>query len=76
MVCINHRIAVAALSINVACVLMAKPTSAENDPAIASAVAKVEKLWDDGFFTEGAAVGPDGRIYFVDYPFDEHRGES
>ncbi len=28
--------------------------------------AKVEKLWDEGSFTEGPAQGPDGCIYFSD----------
>ena len=34
--------------------------------------AKLETLWDDGGFTEGAAVGPDGKMYFSDFaqPFD------
>jgi len=34
--------------------------------------AKLETLWEDGGFTEGAAAGPDGCIYFSDFaqPFD------
>ena len=34
--------------------------------------AKLESLWEKGGFTEGAAAGPDGRIYFSDFaqPFD------
>ena len=31
-------------------------------------------MWGEGSFTEGAAVGPEGSIYFVDYPFDETPG--
>ncbi len=30
--------------------------------------APLEKLWGDGEFTEGAALGPDGAIYFSDIP--------
>lgn len=30
--------------------------------------AKLELLWNDGEFTEGVAVAPDGRIYFSDIP--------
>lgn len=30
--------------------------------------ATLERLWNDGEFTEGAAAGPDGRIYFSDIP--------
>lgn len=29
---------------------------------------KVEKLWNEGEFTEGVAVAPDGTIYFSDIP--------
>ncbi|MEE3221118.1 MAG: SMP-30/gluconolactonase/LRE family protein, partial [Planctomycetota bacterium] len=34
--------------------------------------AKLETLWEQGGFTEGAAAGPDGKIYFSDFaqPFD------
>jgi len=70
MICINRRTPVAALSINLACVFIATRVSAENDPAIISSDAKIEKLWGDGFFTEGSA----GKIYFVDYPFGETPG--
>ena len=30
--------------------------------------AKLEQLWNEGEFTEGAACGPDGAIYFSDIP--------
>lgn len=34
-----------------------------------------EKLWDDGEFTEGVAVAPDGRVYFSDISVSgKHRG--
>jgi gluconolactonase len=34
-------------------------------PVVASG-AKLEKLFDGGYWTEGPAVGPDGKIYFCD----------
>ena len=33
--------------------------------------ATLQELWDDGSFTEGVAVAPDGSIYFSDIPFEE-----
>ncbi|MGH7127484.1 MAG: SMP-30/gluconolactonase/LRE family protein [Planctomycetaceae bacterium] len=38
------------------------------DEAVLPSGAKLEELWNDGEFTEGAAVGPDGAIYFSDIP--------
>jgi len=35
-------------------------------PDILPADAQLEQLWNDGEFTEGVAVAPDGRIYFSD----------
>jgi gluconolactonase len=42
------------------------------DPKIVPANAQLETLWTEGGFTEGAAAGPDGCIYFSDFaqPFD------
>lgn len=42
------------------------------DSRIVPARATLETLWEDGGFTEGAAAGPDGCIYFSDFaqPFD------
>ena len=42
------------------------------DAAIVPVVAVLETLWDEGGFSEGAAVGPDGTMYFSDFaqPFD------
>lgn len=42
------------------------------DSRIVPAGAKLETLWEDGGFTEGAAAGPDGCIYFSDFaqPFE------
>jgi len=41
-------------------------------PEIVSKDARLEVLWEDGGFTEGAAVAPDGAVYFSDFgqPFD------
>ncbi len=48
------------------------PSSAEDRPTGAKTIlppgAKLEKLWNDGEFTEGVAVGPEGAIYFSDIP--------
>lgn len=41
---------------------------------IVPAGAAVEELWNDGEFTEGVAVGPDGAIYFSDIPSDATPG--
>ena len=43
-----------------------------NDPAIIAGDAQLETLWEEGGFTEGAAVSPTGKIYFSDFgqPFD------
>ena len=43
-----------------------------NDPAIIAGDAQLETLWEEGGFTEGAAVSPTGQIYFSDFgqPFD------
>ncbi|MBI1315131.1 SMP-30/gluconolactonase/LRE family protein [bacterium] len=42
------------------------------DKSIVLPDSKLETLWTDGGFTEGAAAGPDGCIYFSDFaqPFD------
>ena len=42
------------------------------DSRIVSAGATLETLWEDGGFTEGAAAGPDGCVYFSDFaqPFE------
>jgi gluconolactonase len=43
-----------------------------SDSRIVPAGAILETLWEEGGFTEGAAAGPDGCIYFSDFaqPFD------
>ncbi|MEO2009877.1 MAG: SMP-30/gluconolactonase/LRE family protein [Pirellulaceae bacterium] len=54
-------------------------SAAVQDPALAEPTsdivpesAKLETLWEEGGFTEGAASGPDGCIYFSDFaqPFE------
>lgn len=39
------------------------------DPVIVPEGAKLEQLWNEGEFTEGVAVAPDGVIYFSDIAF-------
>ena len=55
------------------------------DPPIIAADAQLEQLWNEGEFTEGAALGPDGSIYFSDiadvkvgrvYKFDPQTGKA
>jgi hypothetical protein len=44
----------------------------KNSPSILIPDAKLEVLFDGGFFTEGPAVGPDGFVYFSDITFTEN----
>ena len=53
----------AAIVLAAAHVHSAKPAGS---PAIIPAGAQLEELWNDGEFTEGVSVAPDGRIYFSD----------
>jgi len=52
----------------------AEPAPPTGDPAIVAADARLETLWNEGAFTEGVAVAPDGKIYFSDIPSDESPG--
>lgn len=45
---------------------LAKPSG---DPSILPAGAELEELWNEGSFTEGVAVAPDGALVFSDIPF-------
>lgn len=47
-------------------------SSAQDARKIVGKNAKLEALWEEGGFTEGAAAGPDGCIYFSDFaqPFE------
>ncbi|MGB0580092.1 MAG: SMP-30/gluconolactonase/LRE family protein [Limisphaerales bacterium] len=51
-------------------VSLASAALAADKPSGSSAIlppnAQLEELWDDGEFTEGVSVAPDGRIYFSD----------
>lgn len=47
------------------CVFAALPVVAD-DRRFFAADARLEKLWDEGEFTEGPCLGPDGNIYFSD----------
>jgi gluconolactonase len=49
-------------------------SSQEQREAIVPENAKLELLFDRGFFTEGPAVGPDGFVYFSDITFTARSG--
>ena len=44
------------------------------DPSIISPDARLEKVFGEGFFTEGPAVAPDGTVYFSDITFTRQSG--
>ncbi|MCZ6678253.1 MAG: SMP-30/gluconolactonase/LRE family protein, partial [Candidatus Poribacteria bacterium] len=44
------------------------------DPTILPPSAKLEELFSDAFFTEGAAVAPEGTVYFSDITFTYQSG--
>ena len=50
----------------------AQETHISGDAEIFPNDVQIETLWEEGGFTEGAAVGPDGNLYFSDFgqPFD------
>ena len=47
----------------------AHSSTPSGDASIVSPDAKLELLFSDAFFTEGAAVAPDGSVYFSDITF-------
>ena len=72
------------LGLCLASLAIATTLRAEDSP-IFPADAKLEQLWNDGEFTEGAALGPDGSIYFSDIAdvkpgrilkYDPHTGKT
>lgn len=52
--------------------VMGDDLQVRGDAEIVPVVAVLETLWEEGGFTEGAAVGQDGNMYFSDFaqPFD------
>lgn len=55
--------------------MLALPSASQPNAALAApsdavvpADAKLEELWNEGEFTEGVAVAPDGLVYFSDIP--------
>ena len=60
--------------------LVWKPASADDtatgasDARIVPPNAELEELWNEGEFTEGVAVAPDGTLYFSDISRDETPG--
>ena len=65
-------IVLATASIMTGSFTMADDLQVRGDAVIVPVVAKLETLWEKGGFTEGAAAGPDGNMYFSDFaqPFD------
>jgi len=51
---------------------LANERVAVGDPEIVPKDTRLETLWEEGGFTEGAAAAPDGTLYFSDFaqPFD------
>ncbi|MFZ9388605.1 MAG: SMP-30/gluconolactonase/LRE family protein [Chitinophagaceae bacterium] len=45
-----------------------------NSNRIVDSQSKLELVFNDGFFTEGPAVGPDGLVYFSDITFTQSSG--
>ena len=46
----------------------------QGDPSIVAPTAKLERLFGEGFFTEGPAQAPDGSVYFSDITFVKASG--
>lgn len=58
----------------VLCLLLGwRPLSA-NDTRIVPPGAQLEEVWNEGEFTEGVAVAPDGALFFSDIPHDASPG--
>ena len=49
----------------------AETTKPSGNPSILPSSSRLEKLWNDGEFTEGVAVAADGSVYFSDIPSGE-----
>ncbi|MEE2947776.1 MAG: SMP-30/gluconolactonase/LRE family protein [Verrucomicrobiota bacterium] len=49
----------------------AEPTKPDGSVSILPSTSRLETLWEQGEFTEGVAVAPDGKIYFSDISSSE-----
>lgn len=58
------------LVLAVTCLMIMNGWLSAEDAAIVPTGSKLEQLWNEGEFTEGAARGPDGAIYFSDIPME------
>jgi gluconolactonase len=57
------------------CLLLGwRPLSADDARRIVPPGAELEEVWNEGEFTEGVAVAPDGALYFSDIPHDASPG--
>ena len=67
----RHLFAIILIELTIQAAVAAEPRESA-DSEIVPIGAKLETLWKEGGFTEGAAVGPDGAMYFSDFaqPFD------
>src|SRR6266508_2056405 len=48
----------------------------QGDRSIVAPTARLERLFGDGFFTEGPAQAPDGSVYFADITFVKASGNQ
>jgi len=58
----------------IAAVAVSAAPQPSGDAAILPKDAKLVEIWNEGSFTEGVAVAPDGAIYFSDIPFNKEPG--
>ena len=49
----------------------AEPAKPSGSISILPSTSRLETLWEQGEFTEGVAIAPDGQIYFSDIPSSE-----
>ncbi|MCC7261970.1 MAG: SMP-30/gluconolactonase/LRE family protein [Candidatus Latescibacteria bacterium] len=50
------------------------PATVVGDPSVVALDARLEKLFGEGFYTEGPAVAPDGTVFFSDVTFTAKTG--
>lgn len=70
----RHCIVTLCLTFSCLTTVAAGQPQPSGDAAIVPPGAKLEMLWNEGEFTEGCAVAPDGAIYFSDISFSKRPG--